>query len=474
MGRMIYNGCKWVVLVFVLYSCTPALLKSPEELVFNPIKITFPQIEPVKLSNGMEVYLLEDHELPLFKVFALVRTGSVYEPDDKLGCAELTGVVMRTGGTRTMSGDEINAKLEFIAGSVETSIGREVGVASLSVLKKDMEVGIKIFAEVLMYPVFAQDKFDLAKKKKEEAIRRRNDNPQSIAFREFRRLIFGNNPRGRISTLKTVANISREDLVDFHWKFFNPKNTILGVSGDFEREEIIAKIEEVFKEWSVEEITFPPVKSPDTIKKKSVNYIYKDLPQSTIVMGHLAVNKTHPDYFPFKVLNFILGGGGFSSRLMSEVRSNRGLAYSVGSFYRAEVDYGIFGAYCFTKPGSTAESIDLISKMIVKVQKEGISPEELAWAKSSIINNFIFEFTSSGQIVSKKIAIAYDKLPKEFLETYRERIVEVTVDDVNRVAKKYLHPDQMVLLVVGNSENFDKPLSEFGKVTHISLEEGLE
>ena len=223
MGRMIYNGCKWVVLIFVLYSCTPALLKSPEELVFNLIKTTFPQIEPVKLSNGMEVYLLEDHELPLFKVFALVRTGSVYEPDDKLGCAELTGVVMRTGGTRTMSGNEINEKLEFIAGSVETSIGREVGAASLSVLKKDMEVGIKIFAEVLMYPIFAQDKFDLAKKKKEEAIRRRNDNPQSIAFREFRRLIFGNNPRGRISTLKTVANISREDLVDFHWKFFNPK-----------------------------------------------------------------------------------------------------------------------------------------------------------------------------------------------------------------------------------------------------------
>jgi predicted Zn-dependent peptidase len=191
-------------------------------------------------------------------------------------------------------------------------------------------------------------------------------------------------------------------------------------------------------------------------------------------MGHLAVSKTHPDYFPFKVLNFILGGGGFSSRLMSEVRSNRGLAYSVGSFYRAEVDYGIFGAYCFTKPGSTAECIDLISEIIVKVQKEGISPEELAWAKNSIINNFIFEFTSSSQIVSKKIAIAYDKLPKEFLETYRERIVEVTVDDVNRVAKKYLHPDQMVLLVVGNSENFDKPLSEFGKVTHISLEEGLE
>ena len=477
MARLFSRGCKWMVClmcIFVLASCTPSLLTPPEELVFNPLKTAFPRVEPVKLSNGMEVYLLEDHELPLFKISALIRTGSVYEPDDKLGLAELTGVVMRTGGTRSMSGDKINEKLEFIAGSIETSIGREVAGASLSVLKKDIEIGIKIFAEVLMYPIFAQDKFDLAKKKKEEKIRRRNDNPQSIAFREFRRLLFRDNPRGRISTLKTVANIRQEDLVDFHWKYFHPNNTILGVSGDFEREEILEKIEEVFKEWSTETIEVPPVASPDEIQGKSVNYIYKDLPQSTIVMGHLAASKAHPDYFPFKVLNFILGEGGFSSRLMSEIRSNRGLAYSVGSFYGAEVDYGIFGAYCFTKPESTAECIDLISETIVKVKEEGVAPKEVAWAKSSIINNFIFEFTASSQIISKTIAIAYDKLPKEFLETYRERIMAVTIDDVNRVARKYLHPDRMVLLVVGNSENFDKPLREFGKVTHIPLEEGLE
>jgi len=157
--------------------------------------------------------------------------------------------------------------------------------------------------------------------------------------------------------------------------------------------------------------------------------------------------------------------------LTSEIRSNLGLAYSVGSFYRAEVDYGIFGAYCFTKSDSTARCISLMTEIIGKVQKEGISRKELEWAKSSIINNFIFEFTSSFQIVNKKIAITYDKLPKEFLEIYRERIAEVTVEEVNRVAQKYLHPDRMVVVVVGNSRNFDKPLSEFGNVTDIPLEE---
>jgi predicted Zn-dependent peptidase len=468
-----YRWMKLVVFFFMLSSCTPSLLESPEELAFKSLEITFPQIEPIKLENGMLVYLLEDHELPLFNLFALIRTGSIYEPDNKLGLAELTGIVMRTGGTRSMSGDEINEQLEFIAGSVETGIGREVGTASLSVLKKDMDLGLKIFADVLMYPVFAQDKFDLARQKKEEEIRRRNDNPQSIAFREFRRLVFHNNPRGRIQTLKTIAKIKREDLLDFHKKYFHPNNIILGISGDFKREKIIRKIEELFKEWSAEAITFPRILLPKEIQERRVNYAYKDLPQSTILMGHLAVRKSHPDFFAFKVLNFVLGGGGFSSRLTSEIRSNRGLAYSVGSFYRAEVDYGIFGTYCFTKSDSTAQCIDLISEMISKVQKEGISSRELEWAKSSILNNFIFEFTSSSQIVGKKIAIAYDKLPKEFLETYRERIAEVTLSDVKRIAGKYLHPDHMIILVVGNNKNFDKPLSEFGKVTVIPLEETL-
>lgn len=475
--RVIYSRYQWVVLVvffFMLSSCIPSLLKSPEELVFKPLETSFPQIEPIRLENGIVIYLLEDHELPLFKLVALVRTGSIYEPDEKLGLAELTGAVMRTGGTKSMSGDEINKQLEFIAGSIETSIGREVGTASLSVLRKDLDLGLEIFAEVLMNPVFAWDKFDLARGKKEEEIRRRNDNPQRIAFREFRRLVFQDNPRGRMPTLKTIANIKREDLVNFHRKYFHPNNIILGVSGDFKREEIISKIEEVFEKWFVEEVIFPPVAPPEEEQEKSVNYAYKDLPQSVIVMGRLVVNKAHPDFFPFKLLNFILGGGGFNSRLTSEIRSNQGLAYSVGSFYRAEVDYGIFGAYCFTKSDSTAKCINLISEIIGKVQKEGISQKELAWAKSSIINNFIFEFTSPLQIVSKKIDIAYDKLPKEFLETYRERIAEVTVGDVNRVAKKYLHPDQMPLLVVGNGKNFDQPLSAFGKVNVISLEETLK
>ena len=223
--------------------------------------------------------------------------------------------------------------------------------------------------------------------------------------------------------------------------------------------------------WSPGTLSLPAVPLSEENQKMSIHYAFKDLPQSSIVMGHLAVSKVHPDYFPFKVLNFILGGGGFNSRLMSEIRSNRGLAYSVGSFYRAEVEYGIFGAYCFTKSASTAECIEVMRKLIKKTQVEGITQEELEWAKNSIVNNFIFEFTSAAQIVSKRVRITYDDLPKDFLETYRERIAAVTVEQVHRVAQRYLHPDRMILVVVGDGENFEKPLSEFGEINVISLDE---
>lgn len=457
--------------VLMLGACKPSLLEHPAQLVFKPLTFPFPQVEQVTLSNGLIVYLLEDHELPLLNLTAVIRTGSVYDPDDKAGLASLTGTVMRTGGTRFMTGDEINETLDYMAGVMETGIDSNAGRASLSVLKKDTDKGLEIFSDVVRNPVFSEEQVDLARKKQLERIKRSNDDPQEIAFRELRRGIFENDPRGRVPTLETIANITREDLVSFHGRYFHPDNTILGVAGDFKRDELIGKLEAIFKTWNPGEITPPPLGLPEEREAGIVCYAHKDLPQSTIAMGHLTIGTADPDFFPLTLLNFIAGAGGFKSRLMSEIRSDRGLAYSVGSIYSSEADYGIFAAYCFTKSDTTIESITLIKEILKRIKQEGISPEELEWAKSSIINNFIFEFTSSSQIVTRRVAIAYDKLPKDFLETYRERIMAVTVDDVNRAAADYLHPDRMVLVVVGNSDDFDGSLSQLGAVRIITLEE---
>lgn len=460
-----------ILLLAALSACQPSLLSSPAEMVFQPVSFSFPRADRVQLSNGMVLYLKEDHELPLLTMLALIRTGAVYEPEDKLGLASLTGTVMRTGGTQSLSGDEINEKLEFIAASMETAIGREVGSATLSVLSRDREVGCTIFADVLMHPVFAQDKVDLAKKRELEAIRRRNDDPQGIAFREFRKALFRGNPRGRVPTLKTVSAITRDDMTAFHRNYVHPNNVILGVAGDFKRDEMIKTIEALFAAWKPAERDIPSIPLQAAPAATSVQYAYKDLPQSTIVIGHPVMGKMHPDFFAFEVLNFILGDGGFRSRLMSEVRSNRGLAYSVGSVYNAEVDHGLFAAYCFTKSGSTLESVRLMLEIIRNLKEKGITRDELEWAKSSIINNFVFKFTSPAQIVRAQVGIAYDRLPQEFLQTYRDSVMAITIDDVNRVASTYLQPDRMVVTVVGNRNDFDGELSELGTVSEILLDE---
>ncbi len=443
--------------------------QHPRDMVFTPLTFSPPKGERVELDNGLILYVMEDHELPILNLSVIIRTGSIYEPTDKVGLAKLTGKVMRIGGTHSMTPDELNHQLEYIAGSVETSIGRESGHASLSVMTKDIDLGLKIFADVLMNPIFDQEKLDLAKKQELEAIRRRNDNPDSMAFREFRRLVYKDNPRCRISTIESINAITRADLVEFHDRFFGPENMMLAVSGDFQRDEIVKGIKNAFVGWKKTQRTIPQVLPPSYASETIINYAFKDVPQSTIVSGHLAVKKAHPDYYPFKILDFILGGGGFNSRLISEIRSNRGLAYSVGSFYRADIEYGVFAVICQTKSATTYEAISLIYEIIRELKENGVTEKELNWAKESIVNKFIFSFTSSNSIVGQQMRLEYDNLPQDFLERFQRNISGVTLQDIKRVAREYLHPDRSVVVVVGNSKDFDRPLSELGEVHEIEV-----
>jgi predicted Zn-dependent peptidase len=386
-----------------------------------------------------------------------------------MGLADLTGTVMRTGGTRAMSGDEINERLEFIAASVEVGIGAESGSATLSTLTKDIDEGLKIFSEVLRYPVFDKEKLDLAKKRVVERLRRENDNPQDVVFREFKRYLYRDNPRGTIPTEASVGTIQREDLVTFHGATFHPDRIILGIWGDFEEASIVKKIEGLFGGWERSGRPAPKVPPPRDPDEPSIYFARKGVPQSSIVLGHLAIGKKSTDFCAFEVLNFILGGGGFTSRLMSRIRSDRGLAYSVGSFYGPRPDFGSFGAYCFTKSETTVEAISLMLDTIRELKESKVPEDEVALAKDSLINSFVFSFASPGRVVSQQVELEYEGLPADFWETYQKRIQSVTADDIYRVARKYLHPEKYVMVVVGDDGNFDRPLSEVGAVTTIEL-----
>ena len=445
------------------------LQKHPREMSFPPLSFVPPKATRTVLSSGMILYLLEDPELPLINISALIRTGSIYDPPDKVGLAQLTANLLRTGGTSERTPQAINEELESMAAQIEFFMNRESGRASFSVRQEDFPQALSILASMLMKPAFDPIQLDLAKKHEVEAIRRSNDNPEEIAYREFRKVLYEGNPRGQVPTIESIANIRREDLVLFHKRFFQPNNMVLGVSGDFKKEGMINALEEAFRDWerSLVELPFIPLPSPRD--KKLIYHASKDLPMATILLGHLSLPLHHPDHIPFKVLNFILGGGGFNSRLTQEIRSNQGLAYNVGSFYQGRVGYGVFGAVCQTKSATAHKTIFLMYEIIEGLKKNAPQPEELAWAKKSLINQFIFSFTSSASVVSQQMQLEYDGLPEDYLEKYQERVAAVSLEDLGRVAEKHLHPGKSLLLVVGQEEDFDKPLSAFGLVNRIEL-----
>lgn len=439
---------------------------------FKPLNFVPPKVDRVVLENGMIVYLLEDHDLPLFNITARIKTGAIYESSEKAGLASLTGHVMRSGGTISMPADTMNEELEFMATSVETSIDRESGSASLSTLKKDIDKGLTIFADVLMNPSFPEDKIKMRKDEVIESIRRENDNPSQIAGREFRRIMYDSkHPYSRKveGTLESMEKITRDDIVAFYKKFFHPNNMILGISGDFHKEEIIKKLNTVFSGWKKEDILFPEVPKVEKRFEKAVHYVYKDINQANVIMGHLGIHRKSPDYFPVMIMNFILGGGSFTARIPGRIRSDEGLAYSAFSAFQTARDLGMFFISCQTKLESTNRAVSIALEELDKIRKTPVDKEELFLAKETFMNQFVFRFTTSASIVAQKVDIEYEDLPLNYLETYLDNVQSVTQEDVLRVAKKYLHPDEIKILVVGDKEKFDKPLDNFGKVNVIEL-----
>ncbi len=443
----------------------------PSELKFPTITFTPPKPNKVELQNGITLFLLEDNELPVLDISATIRTGSIYEPENKTGLASLTATVMRTGGTANRSGDEIDETLEFIAGSIGVhSSNTNVG-ASLSVLKKDTDLGLEIFADILMNPVFDQRKIDLAKKATIEGIRRKNDDPGSIAGREFKKLVYAGHPFSREPSIPSVSSIKREDLLWFHENYLHPNQIIMSVSGDFKEEEIIQKIKKTFEKWKRKKVKLPEIKP---LKKKfsySVNYVEKDTSQSVIRLGHLGVKISNPDHYALQLMDDILGGNSFQSRLMQDIRTDRGLAYSVWSYFGAGVfDYGAFTIGSETKASSTAKVIQLMLEHINKIRNEPVSGEELGNAKKFIENSFVFKFSTSAKIANRMAFFQFYGIPMSYLDTYLENMRKVTVEDIQRVAQQYLKPDGIIITVVGDQKKFDKPLTVFGEVREIPLE----
>ena len=436
-----------------------------------PLPVFHPQ-EPkrIELPNGMVIFLQEDHELPLIDGVARIRGGARSEPVGKLGMLDIYGEVWRTGGTKTQTGDQLDDYLEVRAAKVETDDNADSTTISLSCLKEDFDDTFKVFVDLLRQPEFRADKVDLAKHELDDSISRRNDEVGEIAAREAAKLAYGpENPYARVAEYATVAAVTRQDLIDWHKAHVAPNNIILGIVGDFDSAAMEAKLRAAFGSWergrevTAPEIQFDPAKPGYYLVNKP------DVNQTNIRMVELGTTRNNPDYYAIQVFNEAFSGG-FASRLVKNIRTIKGLAYSVGGSIGTAFDHpGILRLSMGTKSGSTVEAIQALDEEIADLSKQPISEDEIKRAKDSILNSFVFNFDSPDKVLRERMAYEFYGYPADFLEKFQAGVEKVTAADVARVAQKYVHKDQFATLVVGNTADFDKPLTSLGAVKDVDI-----
>lgn len=445
---------------------------SYTQLVYPPLKqVKIPEPVTFTLKNGMRVFLLEDHELPLINGLALIRTGNLFDPPNKRGLSSVMADVLRSGGASAKTGDQIDEELENIAASVESSMGETSASISFSGLKETTGAVLGIFKSVMTDPAFRQEKIDLTISQSHSGIDRRNDDPQGIAEREISSILYGrDNSYGWNIEHADLARIQRDDLQEFYRRYYFPKNIILAVYGDFSTPAMKDQIEKLFADWNPEQSPVPAFPQVTAKPTPAVFLAEKaDVTQTFFSLGLLSGTLRDPDYPALEVAVNILGSG-FTSRLMSQIRTKLGLAYSIGAGWGASYDHpGTFRIVGSTKSSSTADAILAARSELEKMRTAEVTEQELKSAKDAVLNGFVFFFDSPAKTLSRVLRYEYFGYPKDFLFQYQKRVAAVTRADVLRVMRQHIDPANLSIVAVGNPKDFGKPLTDIGKVEKIDL-----
>jgi len=473
--RSLALAVRWLtagVFVFVAWGQTtvapapiPEAPSTYKELRFPPLKeIPVPKVATYTLPNGMKVYLLEDHELPIIRGAARIRTGNLFEPADKIGLAGIMGTVLRSGGTKEKTGDQLDEELENIAASVESDIGEDAGTVTFSTLKENAPEVMGVFKDVLTQPEFRQEKIDLAKTEIRSGIARRNDDAHGIAEREFSDIVYGKDtPYGWRTEYATIDPITRDDLVGFYQRYYFPANVLLAVWGDFSTEDMEAQLTKLFAGWNAQQLKVPPF--PPVMEKAHAG-IYvadkADVTQTFIEEGHLGGELKDKDYPALEVMGDILGGG-FQSRLMQRVRAQLGLVYDISASWGAHYDHpGLFRVDGSTKSVSTAETLKAIQEQIARIRASEVTADELETARQSALNSLVFAFDTRAKTLGRMLTYEYFGYPQDSLERYQKGLEQVTRTDVLRVAKEHVRPQDLTIVAVGKTDEFVKSLATLG------------
>jgi len=405
------------------------------------------------LDNGLTLLIVERHNLPIVKVSVGINAGSIVEPQEKAGLASLTASLL-TEGTKNRTASQISEEIEFVGGAIGASASDDYVTASLSVLKKDIDLGFDLLSDILQNPSFPENELNKKRERIKGGLKAEEEDPGFVVSREFRKAVFDSQPYGRLiqGTSETLDAITRDDVVNFHSSYYVPNNAIMSVVGDITDDEVKNLLKKYFSGWHEKPVRISPPYESSVIKGKKVILVNKDITQANIILGHGGVSRDNPDYYAISVMNYILGGGGFESRLMQNIRVERGLAYDIHSFFDPNKYGGIFEVGVQTKNDTAITAIDEILKEIKEIRTNPVSDSELSGAKAFLTGSFPLRFETGSRIAGFLIAVEYYALGLDYIDKYHDYISSVTKDDVLRVARQYLDPENFVLVVVADQK----------------------
>jgi len=449
------------MLAALLLLAAPGLAQEipdhPSKLKYRPLRFDVPDPAAmrVELLPGTPAFLIEDPALPIVDLQVFIRAGSFHEPEGREGLADAVASLLRTGGTRTRDPNALDEELDFLAANLSVSLGEVTGTASLSVLAKDLDKGLEILVDVLRNPAFRQDKLDTFKAQALDALRSRNDSTGAIEARESNLLFYGRFPVNRLETKASVESITREDLVAFHRAHLHPSRFVVAAAGAFKKAELAEKMRAAFREWG------EPPPAPAAVPKvthearPAIHCFHKEganINQGRVTIGHLGIDIHHPDVQAIRVMSYILGAGGFSSRLVQKVRTEEGLAYDVGTSFQPGIAYpSVFKIQFQSKSESCAYAAKLCLEELAKVREGGVTEKELKDAVQFYLDAFpgLF-FATKLQTAATFAQAEMMGIPKDYYHTYREKIARLTTADLRRVAQEHLKPEKFAWVVVGN------------------------